>query len=352
MKRFIVGAVFLAVAAGVALSSAQAAPKEIKYNGKTYYIVNSVDQTENTGDEVCAKLGKSCIGYTALTLDVCKLAHPNAASKTDTNGSKAGFYCDGAPQGGVCGKEKNTCHICPNCNLNMDCGTEIGGLYRETYVECGGGAVTPSKPGFFARAWSVPANWWGSFRSSLARSWQAGRQKVSSLFQITKIKKATIQVQGPGGAVTSADIPTDSIVCEFYQTKKKLVTCGAVKAADAFCATVMQSRFARAALCQENGVVICTNPCKPPESQVRPKQCAFDAERPRGSQAPPLEFCNETVTVPAGNAVPAQGKKKAGEVCNHGGECTTTYCLGQPSDSGIKYFCSCSPSKLDFTCGK
>jgi len=101
MKKFIVGAVCFAVAAGIAVSSAQAAPKGIEYKGKTYYTVTSQDKTEDTGNEVCAKVGKTCVGYTGYTNDICKKAHPDAATKSDMNGSKAGFYCDGAPQGGA-----------------------------------------------------------------------------------------------------------------------------------------------------------------------------------------------------------------------------------------------------------
>ena len=90
-----------------------------------------------------------------------------------------------------------------------------------------------------------------------------------------------------------------------------------------------------------------------------PKQCAFDNDRPRGKQAPPLNFCTETktITVDMNGLGKATGStsltvKKAGQVCAHGGECGTGYCLGQPSSDGIKYFCSCKQSTLDFTCGK
>lgn len=103
---------------------------------KKYYVVHGNDRSKDTGNEVCAAAGKTCVGYTDLTTAVCLAAHPGAQVTSDFDGSKAGFYCDGAPQGGVCAKEANTCHICPACDLNMDCAMEVGVLYNETYVEC------------------------------------------------------------------------------------------------------------------------------------------------------------------------------------------------------------------------
>ena len=108
----------------------------LPFDGKKYYAVRADEPSGDTGNEVCAKAGKSCVGYTALDLGVCLAFHPGAQESKDFNGSKAGFYCNGAPQGGICAKEVNTCHICPECNLNMDCDTVIGDLYRETFVEC------------------------------------------------------------------------------------------------------------------------------------------------------------------------------------------------------------------------
>ena len=101
-----------------------------------YYAVKSTDPTGDTGDKVCAKIGKKCLGYTDLTLSSCLAFHPDAASVSDLDGSKPGFYCDGSPQSGVCAREKNTCHICPKCGLNMHCDEVVGLLYRETFVEC------------------------------------------------------------------------------------------------------------------------------------------------------------------------------------------------------------------------
>ncbi|MDO8558132.1 MAG: hypothetical protein Q7S09_03005 [bacterium] len=328
---------------------AQAEPQSVPYNGKTYYVVTSQDATMDSGNEVCVALGKTCVGYTALTSDVCMATHPGAAKKSDMNGSKAGFYCDGAPQGGVCGNEKNTCHICPNCNVNADCATQIGDLYREMYVECtpGDEVVEVVKPaGGTKNLWNVPGRWWGSFRSTVARAFDFFREKLARL-TIKQEKHVTVKVQGPQGTVET-DVPVDSYVCEFYQQNKKLVTCGALAAADHFCVTAMDSRFATAVLCQDNGLVVCAKPCKTNPQELKPQRCAFDGDRPRGNQAPPLDFCTETITVDTKTGP----TKKAGQECAHGGECNTGYCLGQTSDQGIKYFCSCKQSTLDFTCGK
>ena len=84
--------------------------------------------------------------------------------------------------------------------------------------------------------------------------------------------------------------------------------------------------------------------------QIKPNRCAFDNDRPRGNQAPPLDFCNETKTIKVDTG--SLATKKAGQECAHGGECGTGICLGQPSDQGIKFFCSCSQTKHDYSCGK
>ena len=109
------------------------------YNGKTYYIVSADNPGRNTGKEVCASVGKTCVGYTVFTNDVCKYFHPSASATTSVNGSKAGFYCNGPPQTGLaCGSSYNNCQVCPACNVNVTCDEEIGGLFREMYVECSG----------------------------------------------------------------------------------------------------------------------------------------------------------------------------------------------------------------------
>lgn len=104
--------------------------------GKTYYAVKSADPTGDTGDKACAKVNKKCVGYTDLTVNTCLAFHPSALTVQDMDGARPGFYCNGPPQGGVCGREMSTCHICPECNLNMNCSSVIGDLYNETFVEC------------------------------------------------------------------------------------------------------------------------------------------------------------------------------------------------------------------------
>lgn len=101
-----------------------------------YYQVKSTDPAGDTGNKVCAKVGKKCAGYTDFTLSSCLAFHPDAASVSDWDGARAGFYCNGLPQTEVCSRELNTCHICPQCGTNMDCDTVIGLHYRETFVEC------------------------------------------------------------------------------------------------------------------------------------------------------------------------------------------------------------------------
>ena len=129
-------------------------------------------------------------------------------------------------------------------------------------------------------------------------------------------------------------------VCDFYQTNKKLVTCAAYKAADTFCAIVMQHKDARAEKCEENGIVICKLPCKTTPSYVIPKMCPFDNARPRGVQAPPLDFCEKEIPQPKSE------KKPAGAICNHGGECKSGNCVGVGQGPPWTYQCSCDPFKF------
>lgn len=324
-----------------------AKPQAVVSGGKTYHIVTATDPAMDTGNEVCKAVGKTCVGYTAFNTNACKKAHPDAATKSDMNGSKAGFYCDGAPQGGVCANEKNTCHICTNCNVGVTCDESIGGLYREMYVECSPQDEVSEEPskltGVWKNFWDIPGRWWGYMRSTVQRSFDNYRDILSRL-TIKSIKHGKVKIGN-----VEADIPADSLVCEFYQTNKKLVTCGALAAADQFCVQAFDSRFAKAELCQDNGVIVCSKPCTTNPQELKPQRCAFDADRPRGNQAPPIDLCTETKTIKVNMNM---GTKKAGQQCAHGGECATGYCLGQTSDSGIKYFCSCKQTTLDFTCGK
>jgi hypothetical protein len=103
---------------------------------KAMYEVKATDPAGDTGNKVCARVGKQCVGYTDFTLSSCLAFHPSAASVSDLDGSRAGFWCNGLPQGGVCAQEVNTCHICPQCNTNMDCTTQAGTLYASMFVEC------------------------------------------------------------------------------------------------------------------------------------------------------------------------------------------------------------------------
>jgi hypothetical protein len=265
---------------------------------------------------VCAKLNAQCVGYTNFSNDVCKKFHPNATSIESVNGSKAGFYCNGAPQKGLaCETMKNTCQVCPACNVNADCNTQIGDQFREMYVECVGRDVATT---------TAKTKWSIAFRDWLNKLLSSLRTRLGEVL----IKK-TVTVVVPGGDFDeNIGIHPDQVICEFYQHNKKHVTCGAYKAADTFCTQVMQSRFARALKCEENGLVVCGNPCNPPEYQVPIKQCAFDNDRPRGNQAPPISFCETTTTT---TNIPPKGTKKPGEVCVHGGECTTGNCLGLAS---------------------
>ncbi len=154
---------------------------------------------------------------------------------------------------------------------------------------------------YLTRATAMPAvntspstlntKWGISLRKWLSDRWNQIKKFFSYISKVTTIRKITLQIKGLNGQTVSVSAPLDSRVCDFYQTNKKLVTCADPSAADYFCSIVMQSSFAKAVLCQENGVVVCSNPCHPPEYQAVPKQCAFDNERTRGSYAPPFDFC-------------------------------------------------------------
>ena len=108
----------------------------LNHNGKNYYVVTSTDATEDSGSEVCAKVGMHCNGYSEVSSAVCKLAHPNAAESSGLSGDLTGIYCDGAPQNGVCASLTDTCVTCPQCTKSVTCDQTISGLYREMYVEC------------------------------------------------------------------------------------------------------------------------------------------------------------------------------------------------------------------------
>ena len=295
-----------------------ATPASVTVGGKTYYKV-SAGTTQNTGTKVCTAVGKACIGYTNLASNnVCKAFHPTAKSLGSVNGSKAGFYCDGAPQTGLaCAKYKNTCEVCPTCNVNADCTFDVSGLFREMYVECGTAAKSSS---------------------SSARS----------------VIPAPKPVVLPPPTSPIGSYP-GSIACDYYQAKKKVVSCKVYKAADTFCTIAMQSRFAKAAECTDGGRIICTKPCVTNPKEVMISQCAYDPERRRGYQAAPYNFCTTTttITVPKPPASSTAAKKHSGETCNNGGDCLTGICLGtgRPYGSNLQQ-CSCSQFGLDVSCGR
>lgn len=140
MVRFILSiAVVTAVVVGAWKFFQKTLPPSIEpyiSDGQVYYVVKADDPTRDTGTKTCNLYGLKCAGFTNLKLDACLAYHPDAKKVTDSNGSKAGFYCNGGARQGVCANEKNTCHICPNCNVNADCDTKIGDNYQEMYVEC------------------------------------------------------------------------------------------------------------------------------------------------------------------------------------------------------------------------
>lgn len=310
----VTGASLLGIAS-FALTSVAAAPRSALVNGKTYYLVNAADTTQNSGNKVCAAVGKKCLGYTAFTNDVCVKFHPTARKLVSVNGSKAGFYCDGAPQKGLaCEKMKNTCEVCPACNVNMDCATDLTSMnqFREAYVECGGA---------LQRAKSAAS----SARSARPRFGASSSKKITNYGPLPL----------PGGNKPPAG---SQITCTFSQKPLKRVTCGVVKAGDTWCAQVMQSTAAKAVQCQETGNVVCAIPCTAPGVQNL-KQCAFGGVK--------------SGSCPAAASSSAPSKKRVGVTCAHGGECNTSYCVGVPDYyKGMQYFCSCSQWKYDTSCGK
>lgn len=143
MKRIIMVA-FLCAAFGFA-SVANAVDSRV-YNGKTFYKVDSTNPSLDSGNEVCAAIGETCIGYPERTNAVCGLFHPSATLFSSSSGDRSGVYCNGPPQGGVCATRYNTCAICPACSVGVSCAQAIGGLYREMFVECTEPAPPPPPP--------------------------------------------------------------------------------------------------------------------------------------------------------------------------------------------------------------
>lgn len=134
-----------------------------------------------------------------------------------------------------------------------------------------------------------------------------------------------------------------ALLCDFYNAPtKQIVTCGAHNAADTFCANAMGSRDARAIACDDDGQVLCSVPCGVHSAVKQMNRCAFDINRARGTQAPPVGSC------PAPTA-PEPGKKEPGEVCQHGGECRTGNCVGTGQGPPWTYKCSCDPFRYEQT---
>ena len=66
----------LSVTAGLALAVgpiSAASPTAYNIGGKVYYTVKANDSTMNSGNKVCALLGKTCVGYTALNTSAAPL---------------------------------------------------------------------------------------------------------------------------------------------------------------------------------------------------------------------------------------------------------------------------------------
>lgn len=120
----------------LSLGTVSAVSAPINYNGNEYYIVSADDPTEDSGNEVCAKVGKTCAGYLEKTTALCTQVHPTATTLTSLSGDASGTYCDGTPQNGVCATAQNTCLECPTCTTSVTCDQPIGGLYKEMYVAC------------------------------------------------------------------------------------------------------------------------------------------------------------------------------------------------------------------------
>lgn len=182
MKKFFVFSLLLGLFGYV--SAVQAAiPPHYTYNGRDYYLVDSNNPNANSGDRVCAMVGKPCVGYTGLTTAICKYFHPDANVTQSVNGSKAGFYCDNGPNSDLaCQNMKNNCQICPACDVGLDCTTQIGSHFREAYVQCGDASstttnpkspvVTPAAP-LGNTFWQQILNWFQSFWHGVNSGWHA-----------------------------------------------------------------------------------------------------------------------------------------------------------------------------------
>ena len=332
MKRTIslllaVSACFMGVAAFASIGSA--AVPSVQFNGNTYYQVDGNNPAMDTGKEVCASMGKQCLGYKSVnTNSICKLFHPTAKELVSVNGSKAGFYCNGAPQQGLaCAPYKNTCEVCPACNLNeaATCDQPIGQHFKEMYVWCGsaGSAMTPSP---MYGALPMPKV---NLLSDPNNCGRAGNKCPVGAVCTNGVCARRITPPAPAPA-------SNSVTCTFSNTPLKKVTCTAYKAGDTFCAIAMQSTQAKAVICN-NQTVSCTLPCSAPFA-YNLRQCAYGGVKSGNCPAPAV-------------VAPAAGKKTAGQQCQHGGDCQSGMCLGVVP--GQYYVCSCiDPTTRWQSCNK
>lgn len=75
------------IAAGSFAASALAGPSSVVFNGNAYYLVSGNNPKMDTGEEVCASMGKLFDGHHSInTNDVCKLFHPTAKTLVSVNG--------------------------------------------------------------------------------------------------------------------------------------------------------------------------------------------------------------------------------------------------------------------------
>ncbi len=274
-----------------------AAVPTVQFNGNTYYKVDGNNPALDSGDEVCKSMGKKCVGYKSVnTNNICKLFHPTAKELISVNGSRAGFYCDGAPQQGLaCAKVKNTCQVCPNCNMNEaeKCSNTIGQHFREMYVFCEAPTAGGSKS-------AGPAPIPGRNNRSSTRSQSSAR--------------------------------STEVTCTFQQKPLKRVSCALYKAGDRYCIRAMQSIWAKASICEETGRVVCSLPCSAQGANMF-TQCAFGGVK-SGS-------CSMS------NPPAPYGPNLPGALCKHGGECTTGNCIGIGPPYGSEYRCSCDPFRYE-----
>ncbi|NOS67121.1 MAG: hypothetical protein HOO67_02025 [Candidatus Peribacteraceae bacterium] len=316
------------------------AAEKVTFNGNTYYVVNGNDPKMDSGNEVCASVGMKFAGYKSInTTGVCKARHPTAKEVTSVNGSKAGFYCNGAPQTGLaCGKMKNVCQVCPACNLNeaADGNQTIGGHFAEMYVFCEGGMSKSSLYG----ALPLP-----KFQSDPNNCGAAGKKCLTGMI-CSNGACARKAVASSSSVDSRIGKQTGYKVCEYYQATKpsdpvratkKLVSCGVPGLADKFCKTSLNNPAAKSLKCEENGIVVCGLPCTTPGARNE-WFCSADINRPRGTMVKPLDFCP-----PLPSTSSAKPTKDPGQLCQHGGECKSGMCLGVVP--GREYRCSCIGSQ-------